>query len=132
MTLVLASCSDMPVKATYKAVKQGFARVTVYDPFETDKVRIRRHWRRVCWGRRTSLGVRAIEGVTLAAPARMPFGTKVVIPKLKGLVGDGKFIVQDRGKLERDGGRLDVFVNNHRKRNWLAKILPEYLEYYIE
>lgn len=43
--------------------------------------------------------LRAKEGVTIAAHPSFPFGTKVYIPSLIGVVsGDGVFIVQDRGK----------------------------------
>lgn len=57
--------------------------------------------------------MRAQEGVTIAAHPTFKFGTKVKIPSLAGIVGDGTFIVQDRGsavtKKKASKGKAYVF-----------------------
>ena len=133
--LLLTSCET--TTAARHGTKRGYARVTFYNPFETDRVRVKkgRHyaWRYMRWGRRTASGVRAMQGITLAAPKAIPFGTRVVIPKLAPLVGNGTFCVQDRGGgVSRFGQEwLDVFVDNKSTMQRLATMLPEYLEYQI-
>lgn len=134
--LLWAGCADMPQA---RPNKTGKARVTLYHPYERDRVLVKkgRHkrYRWVCWGRKTSSGCKATEGVTVAAPSWVPFGTRVSIPALKGVVGNGSFVVQDRG----DGVRrlhtnewFDVFVSNKRKMNYLASVLPEWLDYTLQ
>lgn len=56
----------------------------------------------------TASGVKAVEGVTIAADTSvLPFGTKVII--------DGNtYIVQDRGGAVK-GNRIDVFFDSHEK-----------------
>ena len=55
----------------------------------------------------TASGVKAVQGVTIAADTRiLPFGTEVII--------DGhEYIVQDRGGAIK-GNRIDVYFDNHQ------------------
>lgn len=57
-------------------------------------------------GRRTASGEVPKAGVTIAAPRRIPFGTRLWIEGL------GWRVVQDR-LAKRYDNRIDVFVNNH-------------------
>lgn len=131
----LASCETTTGYAKNQGHRRGYARVTFYNPLEWDKIKVghgrHRHYKRVCFGRRTSSGVKAIEGVT-AASNNLPLGAKVTIPKLNGLVGSGNYVIQDTGAGDRILGAkewIDVFVDNKRKTKWLATALPEWLEY---
>lgn len=55
----------------------------------------------------TASGVRAKEGVTIAADTRiLPFGTKVII-------GDKEYTVQDKGGAIK-GNRIDVYFDSHQ------------------
>ena len=77
------------------------------------------------WGDRVACQKtkRAREGVTVAAdPKKYPYGTKVFIPALKGLIGDGNFIVQDTGgavkSMKASKGKadiIDVYVTTNAK-----------------
>ncbi len=78
--------------------------------------------------------LRAIEGITLAAPKQIPFGTRVSFPQLRGVVGTGKFVVQDRGagaSILHSPEWFDVFVDNKQRMKQFMR-LPEFLEYEIE
>ena len=55
----------------------------------------------------TASGVRAKEGVTVAADAALPFGTKI-------LIDDHEYIVQDRGGAIK-GNKIDIFFDNHQE-----------------
>jgi 3D (Asp-Asp-Asp) domain-containing protein len=77
---------------------------------------------------------RAKEGITVAAHPKLPFGTRVEIPDLKGIIGNGSFIVQDRGSAvtskKASYGKtdvIDVFVNSNQKLIKLAKTKPKYM-----
>ena len=89
--------------------KQELCRITYYHPYQ-DK-----------WGNRVACPStsRAIQGVTVAAHPDFPFGTKIYIPELRGVIGNGVFIVQDRGsaitKKRASQGKsyvFDVYVEN--------------------
>lgn len=76
-------------------------------------------------------------GVTVAAHPKFKFGTKLTIPKLKGIVGDGNFIVQDRGgavtrKTASKGKHyvFDVYVTPAQRRKYATQ-LPEYMDVYV-
>lgn len=56
----------------------------------------------------TASGKKVKEGVTIAAPRRIPFGTKL---KIEGV---GERIVSDRLAIRYDD-RIDVFFNSHEK-----------------
>lgn len=80
----------------------------------------------------------AKEGVTVAAHPDFKFGTKVYIPALKGKLGDGVFIVQDRGsavtKKRASHGRayvFDVYVRSHSKVRSSARNSTEYMKVYV-
>lgn len=54
----------------------------------------------------TASGKKVQEGMTIACPRSMPFGTKVVVPEL-----DASFECQDRGGAITEG-HIDLFMNN--------------------
>lgn len=59
------------------------------------------------WGKQTSSGKTAVEGITVAADTRvLPLGSKVFIE------GVGERIVQDTGGAIK-GNKIDIFVNIH-------------------
>lgn len=59
------------------------------------------------WGSSTAIGVRAQEGVTVAADtSKLPLGTRIYIE------GVGERVVQDVGGAVK-GNKIDIFVNNH-------------------
>lgn len=101
------------------------ARITYYNKFQ-DK-----------YGSKVACSskLHSIEGVTAAMANHIPFFTKVQIPKLKGIIGQGEFICQDRGSAvnARKASRgkfevIDIFVNKSTKEmNRLAAKLPEYM-----
>lgn len=81
---------------------------------------------------------RAKEGVTVAAHPDFKFGTKIYIPELKGKIGEGNFIVQDRGgavtSKKASRGRayvFDVYVTTHSKIRRYAYSQPEYMKVYV-
>ena len=81
---------------------------------------------------------RAKEGITVAAHPNFNFGTKVYIPDLKDVVGNGVFVVQDRGsavtKKKAARGKayvFDVFVKNQYRMNKHAYNRPMYMDVYI-
>ena len=89
------------------------------------------------WGNQTAdpATPRAVSGVTVAAHPDVPFGTKVFIPELKGHIGDGHFIVQDRGawvtsKKAAQGKAyvFDVYVSTKREQDLHARSRPMYME----
>ena len=65
-------------------------------------------------GMPTASGVMPRPGITIAAPRRLPFGTRVYIHGL------GWRTVQDRTHRRYDG-RLDVFVRNHNAAKKFGK-----------
>ena len=92
------------------------------------------------WGDRVACqrSKRAKEGITVAAHPDFKFGTKVFIPGLKGKIGDGNFIVQDRGgavtskKASRGKAYVfDIYVTSHSKISKYAYTLPEYMKVYV-
>jgi hypothetical protein len=80
--LFFSACQAVPQRTSAKHIQ---ARITYYSAHE-DK-----------YGSKIAMGGRAKEGITCAAAPGHPFGQHVVIPKLAGVVGDGTFVVQDRG-----------------------------------
>ena len=81
---------------------------------------------------------RAKPGVTIAHHPRYKFGTRVRIPELKGFVGDGEFIVQDRGsavtRKKASHGKtyvIDVFVKDKKTMKYLMRNRPMYMKVYI-
>lgn len=89
------------------------------------------------WGNRVACQKAkfAKEGVSVAAHPMFKFGTKVEIPALKGIIGDGEFIVQDRGpavtkKVASRGKTLvfDVYVSSKAKIQMMKTKVPDYVE----
>lgn len=81
----------------------------------------------------------AKEGITVAAHPDFKFGTRVYIPGLKGKVGDGNFIVQDRGsavtkkRASRGKGYVfDIYVDNRNEMCKLHMKTPEWLDVFVE
>lgn len=106
-----------------------WCRITYYNPNQ-DK-----------WGSRVAdpKTKKAKEGVTVAAHPKFNFGTEIFIPKLKGVVGDGKFVVQDRGgavtKKRASGGGayvFDVYISTTRKYRNMRDNNPMYMRVYIK
>ena len=80
----------------------------------------------------------AKEGITVAAHPNFKFGTKLYIPELKGKIGDGNFIVQDRGSAvtskkasKRKAYVFDIYVNSRSKISKFAHSRPEYMKVYV-
>jgi 3D (Asp-Asp-Asp) domain-containing protein len=116
--LLLAGCET--VKQGTRGSSTTYKRVTFYHRFE-DR-----------FGARTSIGRRAIEGVTVAAPKNVPFGSKLFIPDLAGKIGTGHFVVQDRGR-KVVGDRIDIYIEAATRLQAQRKIkslmcLQPYLE----
>lgn len=116
VVLLLCSCAPL-TPCSHKTM----VRVTFYGPHE-DR-----------FGSRIAIGGRAREGVTMAAPAAIPFFKQVCVPQLAGRVGQGNFVIQDRGsaleKAFRHGQlRLDVYVTSRKRLRQLQYELPEYME----
>lgn len=117
--LLTAGCTVAPLN------RAQLARVTFYSKGE-DK-----------YGSRIAIGGHAVEGRTVAMEKTIPFGTPVVIPLLRGVVGGGEFVCEDRGK---DVNRrkasygqypvIDVYCANPKKRRRLTYDLPEYMTVY--
>lgn len=55
----------------------------------------------------TASGVKAQQGITVAADTKLPFGTKIYID------GIGERVVQDRGGAIK-GNKIDLFFNDHQ------------------
>lgn len=122
--LFLGGCAanNVPAKLPSNHLR---ARITYYNAHE-DK-----------WGARIACSNgRAKEGVTVAAHPIFDFGTQITIPELKGKVGSGQFIVQDRGTAvtskRASGGKefvFDVFLNKTRRAtNKFASAMPAYMD----
>jgi hypothetical protein len=86
------------------------------------------------YGNKIAIGGRAKEGKTIAMEDAIPYGTKVEAPALKGILGDGNFIKQDRGtdveKRKASYGTcpvVDFYVATKRKYRWLVAHIPPYI-----
>ena len=119
--MLLVGCTTANMAPT----RAQLARITFYSKGE-DK-----------YGSRIASGGRATEGRTVAMEKSIPFGTPVVIPFLRGVVGGGEFVCEDRGrdvnKRKASSGRypvIDVYCANPSKRRKLAFLLPEYMDVY--
>lgn len=117
LSCVAATClADAPARSFT-------ARVTYYEP------------RNCPYGNVTATGRYAVEGVTVAVdPKVVPYGSRVRIPALDGLVGDGWFLAQDTGSAvksrkaaRRWGSRapvVDVFVASPRRLAAVERAAP--------
>ena len=127
---VCSSCaSKIPHSNKEYIVEKYKARITYYTGAED-----RRYGSRVA----DPNTKRAKAGVTVAHHKRYKFGTIVKIPKLKGVVGNGYFEVQDRGPAinskRASRGKtyvIDVYVKDKRTIRKLAKTMPMYMDVYI-
>lgn len=127
----MLSCAPIAIAKDNKAISKYSqvytARITYYS---TDGK----------WGNRVACqrSKRAKEGVSVAAHPNFKFGTKLYIPQLKGKIGDGNFIVQDRGgavtskKASRGKAYVfDIYVTSHSKIRKYAYSQPEYMKVYV-
>lgn len=81
----------------------------------------------------------AIEGVTVAAHPKYKFGSAVYIPSLKNKIGDGNFIVQDRGsavtskRAAKGKGcyAFDVYVKSHTTLKQMAETMPMWMDVHV-
>ena len=99
------------------------ARITYYEP-------------RSCpYGNVTSTGRYAVEGVTCAVDPRViPYGSRIRIEALDGLVGDGWFLAQDTGsavksrKASRKWGSkapvVDIYVSSPKRLRHVEREVP--------
>jgi len=121
-SFLATACSSLPVPTP------SWGRVTFYHRGE-DK-----------WGNRIACSRhrRAIEGRTIAASSKFPFGTKVMIPWMKKIFGHEDFIVEDRGtdveSRKASYGQAEVFdfyIKSRKRFRELVKIIPDYLPYHL-
>lgn len=128
LACLLPACSSItPIEG--KKIK---ARVTAYSASEDKR------WRNKI---STSTTKRAQEGETAAVnPKDIPYFSKIIIPSLRGVLGlDGIFKAEDTGSAlktrKASGGKtpvIDIYLASRAKMNLFAKIVPEYLDVYIE
>ena len=114
------------VKSTQTRYKKVTCRITYYTP---DKK----------WGSQVAApGIKkAVQGLTVAAHPDFKFGTKISIPRLKGIMDDGLFIVQDRGsavtKKKASRGKayvFDIYLSSTKSLKYYTN-LPAYMDVYI-
>ena len=115
----LLLCLSLSAEASEKFL----ARVTYYEP-------------RACvYGNVTSTGRYAVEGVTCAVDPRViPYGSRVRVEALDGVVGDGCFVAQDTGSAVKSrkasrawGSRapvVDIYVSSDKKLRAAARGVP--------
>jgi hypothetical protein len=123
----MAPCRGESIHSNSQS-KKILARITYYYPQSP-------YWNKVC----CKNVKKAIEGITVAAHPDFKFGQTIVIPALKGKVGNGEFAVQDRGpavtkkRASRGKGYVfDVFVNSNSKSRKLIQSVPMWMEVYIK
>lgn len=121
-SFLATACSSLPAPSSDR-----WGRVTLY---HRDEDR---------WGNRiaSSKHRRAVEGRTIAASSKFPFGTVIHFPGLKKFFGHDDFIVEDRGSaVERrkaSYGKTEVFdfyVDKHHFRQYV-KLIPDYLPFHL-
>jgi 3D (Asp-Asp-Asp) domain-containing protein len=83
-----------------------FKKVTYYHRFE-DR-----------FGSKTASGIRAKQGVTVAAPRYIPLGTKITIPSIQ----KAPFTVQDRGRIVEEKDRIDVYIEARSRKEGRRKL----------
>jgi hypothetical protein len=131
--LTLFSCSAQQPAAVSKVVEKPKyvaydARVTYYAPCAR-------------WGEQVAdpKTPKAVRGVTVAAHPDFPFGTVIKIPTLSGKIGDGVFVVQDRGsavtRKTAAAGKsyvFDVFVKDAAELHKMAMKKPMTMRVYVK
>ena len=127
LSLSLFSCTPYSAKETipepqYETIN---ARITYYDSKQE-------HWGTQVADPNTK---KAKFGVTVAAHPDFDFGTEIFISDLKGIIGNGKFIVQDRGSAvtkkkaaKKKGYVFDVYCSSPSMRKKMAKNNPMWME----
>jgi adenine specific DNA methylase Mod len=128
--LILASlvCScaanEKKGESLYKKIK---ARITYYYP--------QKPYGKKVSDKKTKI---AKKGITVAAHPDFKFGTKIIIPDLKGKIGDGQFSVQDRGSAvtkkraaKGKGYVFDVFVDNKNEMSIMERRTSEWMDVFI-
>lgn len=123
--LFCTGCETAGISKSLHSKQTIKARITYYNAHE-DK-----------WGSQVlcSVHMRAKEGVTVAAHPDFPFFKKIEIPELKGILGTGKFEVEDRGsavtKKKASGGTcyvFDVFLSGgHKRLRYFEKYMHPYM-----
>lgn len=135
---ILLSCS--PVSAPFAWNNTQFKSTSEPEYSKEYTARITYYSTDSKWGDRVACqrSKRAKEGVTVAAHPDFKFGTKVYIPGLKGKIGDGTYIVQDRGgavtskKASRGKAYVfDIYVSSHSKIRRFAHSQSEYMKVYV-
>lgn len=138
LSLFITSC--YPIKDSWNKVSPIVEKITHRKPKQI-KCRITYYCGLDKWGTRTAdpKTKKAIKGITVAAHPDFKFGQKIYIPELKGIIGDGNFIVQDRGsavtrkKASKNGQYVfDVFVNSYSEIRKFSRQKPEYMTVYIK
>lgn len=119
-----ASACSAPLRET---PRRFTARVTYYEP-------------RSCpYGAVTSTGRYPVEGVTVAVDPRLiPYGSRVYIGELRGLVGDGWFFAQDTGSAVKSrkaarawGSRapvVDVYLASPKRLREVTRSAPMFCQ----
>lgn len=122
---MFTSCTAVPV--THYG-KHRFCRLTYWTGAEDRK-----------FHNRVAMGGRATAAHTVAAAPSVPFGTPLLIPALKPVLGSDSYVVEDRGNFskwcrlhgqEEASNLVDVYVENRAEMNWLKRIMPDYVEVY--
>lgn len=138
IALVILSCA--PVTAPLAKISTAFKHSDIPSHSQEYTARITYYSTDGRWGDRVSCQRtrRAKEGISVAAHPDFKFGTKIFIPGLKGKIGDGNFIVQDRGgavtskKASRGKAYVfDIYVKSHSKIRKFAYSQPEYMKIYV-
>jgi len=153
ISAVLCACSTVKNEHTNQFNKKEFAKkmhlLTVPELSSVQQkivARITFYNKREAGGDRlaSSSKGRAKEGITVAAHPDFAFGTKIIIPALKDKVGNGNYIVQDRGidvtKKKASHGKafvFDIYVNVKSKKDANIKLtkleqeIGDYTDVYI-
>jgi len=149
--LLLASCNTTSASTHFKpGYMPPKSKMILHQDVELSPkekyivARITFYNRKEAGGDRLAMGGRAKEGISVAAHPDFKFGTKIQIPSLAGKIGNGNFIVQDRGtavtKKKASHGKayvFDIYVNANSKREGerrisiLAKQFGDYVEVII-
>jgi 3D (Asp-Asp-Asp) domain-containing protein len=117
--------------ATKKPVSYiGKVRATYYCAAEDPK-----------WGNKVAMHPKmvAVAGKTVAVdPKKIPYGTHIKIPALAPIFGDSYFVAEDTGgavkSMKSSRGKalvIDIYVDNRRQMEYLAKKTEPYLDAYL-
>jgi hypothetical protein len=138
LSLFLSSC--YPIKDNWNSIAPVMEKLFHKNERQI-KCRITYYCGMDKWGSRTAdpKTKKAIKGITVAAHPDFKFGQKIHIPQLKGVIGNGDFIVQDRGsavtKKRASKNKtyvFDVFVSSPAEIRKMSRQNPEYMTVYIK